>query len=113
MTEFDFKGALDDLLAEISFKNYDLDLSGVDSIRAALRLAARVQSGELVVVPKRLTAENGAKAVLIGEFHEEYEDSYDQGDTVFTRKVPVSWTTIKAIWDMAIEHFAPKHDWSE
>ncbi|GCG51876.1 hypothetical protein BvCmsH13A_04118 [Escherichia coli] len=77
-----------------------------------------------VMVPKRLTIENGAKGALSGEFSE----------TVFTNcpecfgdddcetcdcsgrieiKVPVSWTTIKTIWAKGCEHFsivAPQQD---
>lgn len=77
-----------------------------------------------VMVPKRLTIENGAKGALSGEFSE----------TVFTNcpecfgdddcetcdcsgrieiKVPVSWTTIKNIWAKGCEHFsivAPQQD---
>lgn len=77
-----------------------------------------------VMVPKRLTIENGAKGALSGEFSE----------TVFTNcpecfgdddcetcdcsgrieiKVPVSWTTIKTIWAKGGEHFsivAPQQD---
>lgn len=70
-----------------------------------------------VMVPKRLTIENGAKSALSGEFSE----------TVFTNcpecfgdddcetcdcsgrieiKVPVSWTTIKTIWAKGCEHFS-------
>ncbi|EFM2161562.1 ead/Ea22-like family protein [Escherichia coli] len=80
-----------------------------------------------VMVPKRLTIENGAKGALSGEFSE----------TVFTNcpecfgdddcetcdcsgrieiKVPVSWTTIKTIWAKGCEHFsivAPQQDGDE
>jgi hypothetical protein len=52
------------------------------------------------LLPRELTAENGAKAALIGEFFESYEVCADE----FVR-VPVTWTTIKAIWRAAVEHF--------
>lgn len=45
------------------------------------------------VVPRRLTAENGAKAALMGEFFEERAGT----------KTEVSWTTIKEIWAKAID----------
>lgn len=70
-----------------------------------------------VLVPKRLTAENGAKGVLSGEFSEtkyincpecfgddECETCDGSGRIEIT--VPVTWTTIKAIWAKGVEHFA-------
>ena len=72
-------------------------------------------------LPRKLTAENGAKAALSGEFFETIEvpnpdycgcmncdyclhNGYDE-PMYITQKVPVTWTTIKAIWDKAVEHF--------
>ncbi|KKF70216.1 hypothetical protein [Citrobacter amalonaticus] len=76
----------------------------------------RVPDG-LALVPKRLTAENGAKGVLSGEFSEtkfincpecfgddECETCDGSGRIEIT--VPVSWTTIKAIWAKGVEHFS-------
>ncbi|WP_213786780.1 hypothetical protein [Citrobacter portucalensis] len=70
-----------------------------------------------VMVPKKLTAENGAKGVLSGEFSEtkfitcpecfgddECETCDGSGRIEIT--VPVTWTTIKAIWAKGVEHFA-------
>lgn len=77
----------------------------------------------LALVPKRLTAENGAKSVLSGEFSEtkfincpecfgddECETCDGSGRIEIT--VPVTWTTIKEIWAKGIEHFAaaPKQE---
>lgn len=75
-----------------------------------------IQDG-YVVVPKRLTAENGAKGVMIGEFSEtkfincpecfgddECETCDGSGRIEIT--VPVSWTNIKAIWAKGVEHFS-------
>ncbi|MDM3311228.1 MULTISPECIES: hypothetical protein [unclassified Citrobacter] len=69
------------------------------------------------MVPKKLTAENGAKGVLSGEFSEtkfincpecfgddDCETCDGSGRIEIT--VPVTWTTIKAIWDKGIEHFS-------
>ncbi|MDN4196847.1 DUF550 domain-containing protein [Citrobacter freundii] len=69
------------------------------------------------LVPKRLTAENGAKSVLSGEFSEtkfincpecfgddDCETCDGSGRIEIT--VPVTWTTIKAIWAKGVEHFA-------
>ena len=70
-----------------------------------------------VMMPKRLTAENVAKALMIGEFFEEkteycrYEvcmpgDCPACGGTGHvTTRIPVSWTTIKAIYKKAVDHF--------
>ena len=70
-----------------------------------------------VVVPKRLTAENGAKGALSGEFSETTfiscpecfgDDDCDtcDGSGRIEINVPVTWTTIKSIWDKGIAYFA-------
>lgn len=69
-----------------------------------------------VLVPMRLTAENGAKGALSGEFSEtkfvncpecfgdnECETCDGSGKIEIT--VPVTWTTIKEIWAKGVEHF--------
>ncbi|EJR2153537.1 molecular chaperone DnaJ [Escherichia coli] len=72
-----------------------------------------------VMVPKKLTAENGAKGVLSGEFSETTfiscpecfgDDDCDtcDGSGRIEIKVPVTWSTIKSIWDKGIEYFAAK-----
>lgn len=79
-----------------------------------------------ILLPSELTAENGAKKLLIGEFFEEIEsvcsecagDGYETWDGIFdevceacngagviTIKVPVSWTTIKSIYKKIVEHY--------
>lgn len=69
------------------------------------------------LVPCKLTAENGAKSCMIGEFTEQTEISCHEcfgddecetcdGSGVIEVTVPVSWTTIKDIWAKGIEHFA-------
>lgn len=76
----------------------------------------RVPDG-YVMVPMRLTAENGAKGALSGEFSEtkfvncpecfgdeECETCDGSGRIEIT--VPVTWTTIKEIWAKGVEHFA-------
>jgi len=76
-----------------------------------------------VFMPRELTAENGAKGLMTGEFYEEIRDdcpycdgtgSIDArghepcdecgGDASYMRKIPVSWTTIKEIYAMAVKH---------
>ncbi|MDU3683031.1 MAG: DUF550 domain-containing protein [Klebsiella pneumoniae] len=72
---------------------------------------------DYAMVPMRLTAENGAKGALSGEFSEtkfvncpecfgddECETCDGSGRIEIT--VPVTWTTIKAIWVKGVEHFA-------
>lgn len=76
-----------------------------------------------VMVPKCLTAENGAKGVMIGEFSEtkfinctecfgDDECETCDGSGRIEISVPVSWTNIKAIWAKGVEHFAaaPKQE---
>jgi len=71
-----------------------------------------------IMLPDRLTAENGAKGLLIGEFSEPYEiacpacgffpdDECDvcDGSGSITVDVSVRWTTIKRIWAMAADYF--------
>lgn len=69
-----------------------------------------------VLAPKRLTADNGAKSVLSGEFSEtkfincpecfgEDECETCDGSGRLEITVPVTWTTIKAIWAKGVEHF--------
>ena len=77
-----------------------------------------------VIVPKKLTAENGAKGSLSGEFSETTfisclecfgDDDCEtcDGSGRIEIKVPVSWTTIKTIWAKGCEYFsivAPQQD---
>ena len=77
------------------------------------------EQDEYIMLPKELTAENGAKYLLSGEFFEIWgsecqchgysDECKDCGGTgIIDEKVPVSWTTIKDIWKMAVKHFIPK-----
>lgn len=104
----------------------DLEL---DDIRLGMKMvnesrAAMLQAGNspvtpdgYVLVPKKLTAENGAKSVLSGEFSETKfincpecfgDDDCEtcDGNGRIEITVPVTWTTIKAIWAKGVEHFA-------
>ncbi|WP_436858623.1 hypothetical protein [Citrobacter tructae] len=87
-----------------------------DVIVQPLYTAPPVPSG-YVMVPKCLTAENGAKSVMIGEFSEtkfincpecfgDDECETCDGSGRIEISVPVSWTNIKAIWAKGVEHFA-------
>ena len=91
-------------------------------LRDALSARASAgEGGEWVMVPRRLTAENGAKGLLSGEFCEHFEfkcyecddgmiddEPCDDCDGRGTHrvKVPIEWTTIKAIHRMVVEHLA-------
>ena len=100
-------------------------VNGWNACRAAMLQAGNspVTPDGLALVPKRLTAENGAKGVLSGEFSEtkfincpecfgddECETCDGSGRIEIT--VPVSWTNIKAIWAKGVEHFeaAPQQE---
>jgi len=84
---------------------------------------------EKVIMPKRLTAENGAKTALIGEFKESIivtcanccgdgADPEDCDETCedcggsgsYSISVPVQWTTIKEIYEKAVELLGEKYD---
>lgn len=58
-----------------------------------------------VLVPRELTAENGAKSALIGEFSETFDYMDDEGDEC-QAEIPVSWITIKRIHRKMVELFA-------
>lgn len=85
-----------------------------EACRAAMQSGA-VKDG-WVMVPKKLTAENGAKAALLGEFnleytltcHECFGEGCDDcsGEGAWINTIPIDWTTIKDIWTKAIDHFA-------
>ena len=94
----------------------------IEAVKAVLRRLAGnspVTPDGWVMVPKRLTAENGAKGALSGEFSETTfisclecfgDDDCDtcDGSGRIEIKVPVTWSTIKSIWDKGIEYFAAK-----
>lgn len=99
--------------------------------RGALEMAKRLtaqnqQQGDgcenVPYMPKELTAENGAKGLLSGEFFEEIkvpciecyaDDGVDDdclecfGSGELSHKVLVSWTTIKEIYAKAEMYFSP------
>ncbi|MHA9105766.1 hypothetical protein ACYBCX_00235 [Klebsiella pneumoniae] len=90
----------------------------VEAVLVGMDQPAPVVPDGYVMVPMRLTAENGAKGALSGEFSEtkfvncpecfgddECETCDGSGRIEIT--VPVTWTTIKEIWAKGVEHFAP------
>lgn len=62
---------------------------------------------DYILMPRSLTAENGAKAALMGEFKIDVEIVYED-DSDETIVVDVPWTTIKAIYAAAVKHFDKK-----
>ena len=67
-----------------------------------------------ILMPKTLTAENGAKGLMSGEFFEISQfdcpechgegcsDCDDMGE--FDMRIPIQWTTIKQIYKMAVDN---------
>ncbi|VGA04410.1 Eaa1 [Klebsiella quasipneumoniae] len=89
----------------------------VEAVLVGMDQPAPVVPDGYVMVPMRLTAENGAKGALSGEFSEtkfvncpecfgddECETCDGSGRIEIT--VPVTWTTIKDIWAKGVEHFS-------
>ena len=85
--------------------------------------ASTPESNDLLcVMPKELTAENGAKFLLSGEFYvtttslcPACKDSDDivncsccEGVGEIEERACISWTTIKEIYAMAVKHLAEK-----
>lgn len=69
---------------------------------------ARDLEKQTLGMPKALTAENGAKAALMGEFSWQEESSYVDEDgypQVSPVKRVVPWAVIKEIYAKAVEHF--------
>ncbi|HDY7201345.1 TPA: hypothetical protein RRE62_003364 [Klebsiella pneumoniae] len=88
----------------------------VEAVLVGMEQPAPVVPDGYVMVPMRLTAENGAKGALSGEFSEtkfincpescgdnECETCDGSGKIEIT--VPVTWATIKEIWAKGVEHF--------
>lgn len=96
----------------------------LEMILSAQERSAMLQAGNspvipegYVMVPMRLTAENGAKGALSGEFSETWfvncpecfgndECETCDGSGRIEITVPVTWTTIKEIWAKGVEHFS-------
>jgi hypothetical protein len=63
-----------------------------------------------IKMPKHLTAENGAKSLLCGEFSEtievniEIDDPDSDGIDTVLQEVTISWTNIKKIYSKAVEY---------
>ncbi|MGR3220749.1 MAG: hypothetical protein ACUZ8H_13170 [Candidatus Anammoxibacter sp.] len=92
-----------------------------DKVKSKMKPEVSAPLERLVRMPAKLTAENGAKTLLTGEFHEIYnyqcpecagDGTDDEMDTCracngageFSQQVDVSWTTIKEIYALAVKH---------
>lgn len=90
-------------------------------------LEAKIAAGTLrevpdgyLLMPQALTAENGAKGLLIGEFHIGVERTCDEcacddpdencnvcrGEVEYTQRIPVPWDTTKEIYAKAVAGLA-------
>lgn len=88
---------------EYTLMKHDLCLIDARDVISAPAQAAEVPDG-YVLVPRKLTAENGAKGALTGEFSETF-DYEDEDGIECSAEVLVSWTTIKAIHKKMVAHF--------
>lgn len=95
------------------------------AVRNFLIAHAQPEKEGLVLMPKRLTAENGAKTLLSGEFSEKEERECPAclgmglgeddeecleclGYGYETVAIDISWSNIKKIYAMAVKHLAGK-----
>jgi hypothetical protein len=97
-----------------------MDYSMSDYLDDVTKEAKKAPVDALVRLPRTLTAENGAKALLIGEFYETAQISCPEcaGDEdwgpchscnnhgVINQRVTIEWTTIKEIYKRIVEHLA-------
>lgn len=102
-----------------------VDMQDFDEAYAAHKASILTTNfSDLILMPKELTAENGAKSLLIGEFHEtvsvqcegcngtgwldegccEHICEYCTGAGDYALKVTVGWTTIKEIYAMYVKY---------
>ncbi len=83
------------------------------------KCSSQSSEGGYLTMPRELTAENGAKALLIGEFYQYVELPHpdhcgcgqcraclsgDDPPYMYTAKIIIDWTTIKDIYKKAVEH---------
>lgn len=113
----------DDLLDESSgAPSFYQVATALHDLAARLRSSLRQVPEGCVLLPSRLTAENGAKGLLSGEFHETTRTTCGlcdgegyiedvvcgdcEGECSVEVKVPVSWDTIKQIHRMVVDNLA-------
>ena len=111
-------------------KSPDLDMGGIVNTipvgkmnTVMTQVSKTVDAVAQILMPTELTAENGAKDLLIGEFFEnlslacqecDTEGCIDCEGTGYTViKIPVSWTNIKGIYKKLSQHFGEDEDGSD
>jgi hypothetical protein len=76
----------------------DLYARRLATLETAVEALEQMADEGTIRLPRKLTAENGYKAHMIGEFHE-YMEHVDENGNDTAIKVPISWDTIKRIHD--------------
>lgn len=72
--------------------------------RLLRQLVNELTDNDKILMPKTLTAENGDKELLMGEFLI-YREMWDnESDEFYTMEIPIDWTTIKQIYKMAVDN---------
>jgi hypothetical protein len=118
-TDGDIWGSTNGALLKFADALIDGDLAAPTLASAPQAERAAVPEG-FVLMPNRLTAENGAKSLFMGEFKEQIEvpcpDCHDEGEDyacptcenvgTVLQDISVGWDTIKRIYDMAVKHLA-------
>jgi len=109
---------ISDIFHSISFPEKDAYLVQQKLYyQSILTMLKDIKRDKMVLMPSALTAENGAKSLLIGKFSESIQSTcpecggdgyscdecYGTGEVI--QWVPVTWTTTKAIYKKAVEHF--------
>jgi hypothetical protein len=69
---------------------------------------ANHKAGDSVLMPKTLTAENGSKGLMIGEFHVTVDMYSEDEDGYVDQDIPIPWTTIKDMYKKLVEFHAPQ-----
>lgn len=89
------------------------------ALRQHMEQTGAQQAAGRILMPRELTAENGGKGLMLGEFKESIElacpcvhgdESKDdcelcEGDGTYIQEVIISWETIKSIYAKAADHF--------
>jgi len=88
--------------AQYSVKDHLVLRTAIDSFLIAYDQAMDNTTSNM---PRSLTAENGAKALLIGEFKESYGIYNEEEGYHHTEEVDVEWSTIKEIYNKIVEHY--------
>jgi len=88
---------------------------GHNCIEYYRKTIARLEKAQANQLPLELTAENGAKYLLLGEFNETvtYDCSECHGDGCdecdnegsYAQEIPVTWPTIKDIYAKIVKHY--------